>query len=286
MIRQLARYFMSWLQPGRLAANKVYTTIKHPANLDWYESVEIIIPTRDKAELLRACVDSISPLLGTNKVSITVVNNQSVELKSRDYFKDLSDSGIAKVIDFNEDFNFSKICNVAISESAAKIICLLNNDTLALSPDWLENMMAHINSPGVGLVGATLEYQNGEVQHNGIFFREGGIAANLRVLTEAQKKDSSLCLRADGATFACALFKRETWETIGGLDEAFPVGLNDVDFSKRVLSLGQRVEICSKSRLIHRESATRPSKLTVKGFVQGFRDVRVFLKNNPDWFQA
>ena len=42
-------------------------------------------------------------------------------------------------------------------------------------------------------------------------------------------------------TGACLLVKTSVWDEVGGLDEAFAVAFNDVDFCLRVRDAGYRI---------------------------------------------
>lgn len=246
--------------------------------------IEIVIPTRDKPELLSRCVNSILELTKSVDYSVTVVNNGSVEASTLELLKSYSKMGI-KVLDLPVPFNFSKLCNSAIAESPAKFICLLNNDTEISHGSWLEKMLLHLNEDRVQLVGSQLLYANGHIQHNGVYFKFGGIATHLKNRVSASGSNANDCSIADGATFANVVFRKETWSSLGGLDERFPVGLNDVDFCARISKNGGLVAICAESPTLHLESASRPSTISIKGFVRAFLDVLVFLQKYPNWYR-
>lgn len=246
-------------------------------------TIEIIIPTRDKPDLLSKCVDSILKLTTAVDYTVTIVDNGSVEPSTHVLLKNYSAMGL-KIIHLPIPFNFSKLCNFAIVESAAEYICLLNNDTEITNGLWLERMLLHLNVSRVQLVGSQLLYANGEIQHNGVFFKYEGIAAHLKKRVAVSGSSSNDCTIADGATFANVVFKKDTWSRLGGLDERFPVGLNDVDFCARISADGGLVAICAESPTLHLESASRPSTISIKGFMRALLDVTVFLKKYPNWY--
>jgi GT2 family glycosyltransferase len=62
-------------------------------------------------------------------------------------------------------------------------------------------------------------------------------------------------------TGACLAVRRSVYESVGGLDDAFPVAFNDVDFCLRVRSRGLRVVWTPFAELVHHESHSRGSDL-------------------------
>ena len=94
------------------------------------ETVELIIPTRDKADILEVAVRSILEKTTYENYSITIVNNQSQEEKTYDLFEALSTQykNKIKILDYSYPFNYSAINNYAAQQSQAEIIGLINND--------------------------------------------------------------------------------------------------------------------------------------------------------------
>ena len=88
------------------------------------------------------------------------------------------------------------------------------------------------------------------------------------------------CFQVSAVTFACAMIStRKFWE-IGALDEKFPSGFNDVDFSVRSSNHNYNNIVCVKAELVHREAQTRPKSLTLKGFLRAVKDVLAILRKH------
>ena len=60
-------------------------------------------------------------------------------------------------------------------------------------------------------------------------------------------------------TGACLLVKTSVWDEVGGLDEAFAVAFNDVDFCLRLREKGWRIVWTPYAELYHHESKSRGS---------------------------
>lgn len=245
-------------------------------------SVEIVIPTRDKAILLRTCIESVMRETAFKNFTITVVNNRSADNETLDYFDELRDLGI-KILDYSHSFNFSLICNLAAEQSSADFLCFLNNDTQILNSEWLGNLLDHASDDISGVIGATLLSPNNRVNSAGLSFGKTGIAGHvyLGALPDSLEK----CLVVDGVSFACVLISRAKFEFVGKLDSKFPVGLNDVDFSLRAKNLGLVNKVCSKSFVLHHEYQTRKNMKHLAGALFALRDIFVFLQKHKNFYK-
>ena len=89
-----------------------------------------------------------------------------------------------RVMRYARPFNYSAINNYAVHQANGEVLCLLNNDTEVISPDWMEEMLGHLVQERVGIVGAKLYYPDGRVQHAGDVVGVGGIANHLHASIE------------------------------------------------------------------------------------------------------
>jgi GT2 family glycosyltransferase len=226
-------------------------------------TVSIIIPTRDRVDLLRQCIESIQWSTSELAVEIVVVDNCSVELETQAYLSNLAKQGV-KVLKFDEEFNFSKINNFAASRSSGKYLCFLNNDTKALNLGWLSAMVSHAKQPNIGLVGAVLFYPDSRIQHAGLALGHRGIASSPFKGFPASEVPAH-CFSSSAVTFACAVTSKERFLKLSGMDERFAVGLNDVDLCLRATNAGLKNVLCVEARLAHLEYASRSRMTTLKG---------------------
>jgi GT2 family glycosyltransferase len=241
--------------------------------------VSIIIPTRDKPTLLKACIGSIERTTVGLNIEIIVVDNNSVQRETIDYLQTLKTGG-HKVLSYQQKFNFSEICNFAAEEATGEFLCFLNNDIEALEPGWLSYMVEHAMQPSVGLVGAILKFPSGAIQHMGIALGYTGVAGHPGRGENPEHLIPINCYRVSAVTFACAVTSLSKFKSLRGLDPNFPVGFNDVDISIR--SLGQNLEnvVCTHAHLLHRESQSRGRTLSLGGFNQAVEDVLRLLKKH------
>ena len=155
-------------------------------------------------------------------------------------------------------FNYAQANNFAARGTDAAYICLLNDDVLPMDPHWLTRMVGHFADPAVGVVGAKLYYPNATIQHGGVLMGSGGLPDHInRFLPRRAPGYASraiLSQQVSAVTGACMVVRRDVFESVGGLDETFPIAFNDVDFCLRVASAGWSVVFCADAELFHYKS--------------------------------
>ncbi|WP_260428301.1 glycosyltransferase family 2 protein [Burkholderia sp. Bp9031] len=240
--------------PGRC---RVRYPVAEPAPL-----VSIVVPTRDQLGHLRRCISSVLEKTRYGPYEILVVDNQSIEPDTLAYLQSLRQVANVRVLPFDEPFNYSRINNMAIAEAKGELVCLLNNDTEVISPDWLDEMVGVLSSAGVGAVGAKLLYGDGTVQHAGDTVGPGGCANHLHsgIGKDAPGYADRALVAQDlsAVTAACLLTKKSLYQHVGGLNERnLKVAFNDVDYCLRVRDRGFRVVWTPHALLYHHESVSR-----------------------------
>lgn len=224
--------------------------------------ISIIIPTKDKVNILKKCIDSIENKTTYKNYEIIIVDNNSNEIQTKDYLKNLKH----KVIQFNEKFNFSKINNIASKEATGDYIIFLNNDIEILSPDWIESMLEQAQIPEIGAVGAKLLYPDGSIQHAGVILgmspdQATGIAGH--IFNKFSYKDNgyfgfiNVIKNYSAVTAATMMVRKSVFDELGGFDEKLSVCYNDVDLCLRMRKKGYRIVYTPYSELIHHESQSR-----------------------------
>ena len=166
-----------------------------------------------------------------------------------------------RVLRDDSPFDYSALHNAAVPHCRGEILCLLNDDTTVITPDWLSAMVAQLWQPGIGLVGAKLLYPDGRIQHAGVVLGPQGLAAHV-----GQFRDQAdfgyfgrlaLASEFQACTAACIVVRRETWDRVGGLSEELRVAFNDIDFCLKVQRSGLKVSYTPHAQLIHYESVSR-----------------------------
>lgn len=223
--------------------------------------VSIVIPTRDRMDLLGVCVNSLRERTDYPAWDICIADNDSAEPATHQFFDTLRAQG-HHVVPCPGEFNFSRIVNTAVARTSADIVVLLNNDVEITEPGWLTALVRHARRPEIGCVGAKLYYPDGRIQHAGVTIGLGNLAGHLMRFFQGDSpgyRDQLRYLRSVRAvTAACFAVRREIWDAVQGFDEAhLPVAYNDVDFCLRVEERGYRNLWTPHASLIHHEYASR-----------------------------
>lgn len=213
--------------------------------------VSVVIPTRDRVDLLRKAVASVESAAWQRR-EIVIVDNGSVEAATLAYL----DATPHRVVRDGGDFNFSRLVNAGVKAASGDHLLLLNNDTIAQDPNWIGEMLQHSQRPGVGAVGARLFYPNGHPQHEGVAIGAGGVFA-LHLDWRGYLALGGVARDVAAVTAACMMTPRAAWEQAGGFDESLAVVYNDIDYCLRLRDLGLRVVYTPHARLTHLEGASR-----------------------------
>ncbi|MCC8954813.1 glycosyltransferase family 2 protein [Bradyrhizobium sp. Pear77] len=229
--------------------------------VDWNERTTIIIPTRNRAELLKRCIETVLPAAHETNARILVVDNGSSEPEALDYLEGLSADDI-DVISVEGPFNFAAINNAAVDCVDTENICFLNNDVQALDDGWLAEMLWRLSALDVGAVGAKLLWPSSVVQHGGVVLGANFSAAhafNDRMDGDPGYGDLlQVAHECSAVTAACLLMRKCDFVAVGGMDEIrFPISFNDIDLCLKLRQLGKRIVFTPDAKLVHLESASR-----------------------------
>jgi GT2 family glycosyltransferase len=223
--------------------------------------VAVIIPTRDRPDLLRACLDGLTRT-SPRAQEIVLVDHVTKDAEALSLLENARRAG-AIVVRADGPFNFPKLIRLGFEASSASVLCLLNNDVTPIDTDWLAALHVDASRDDIGVVAPMLLFPNRAIQHMGITVNR---AIGLRHLCERMllnHPDPAHLLRArrsvSAVTGACFMTRRSVFDALNGLDEQFPSDFNDVDYCLRCWAQGWKVILNPDIRLTHQESATRAS---------------------------
>jgi O-antigen biosynthesis protein len=224
--------------------------------------VAIIIPTRDRVDLLRSCIDSIRERSSYDRYEVTIVDNQSREPSTIEYLASFD----GPVIRYPYRFHFARMMNLAALSVDADQIVFLNNDVEINSGGWLEAMLEHAQRSEVGAVGARLLYGDRRVQHEGIFVGLGRYTAgNVDFSGSPRSRGEWHFMSTTGGlvrnfaavTGACLMIRPPVFWEVGGFAEQLHVAFNDVDLGLRLRHRGYELVYTPHATLTHYESVSR-----------------------------
>ncbi len=221
--------------------------------------VSIIIPFKDKVDLLKVCVESILTKTTYKNYELILLSNNSTEQATRDYLKTLTMPNIKQFV-HDVPFNFSELNNFGRSKASGDYLVLLNNDTSVINGEWLEELLGVASQPWAGAVGPILFYPNNTIQHAGIILGMDTMAGHVwrhlheDALTPFGRPYWPRNYLA--VTAACVMVKTSKYDEVGGLDETFIMAGQDVAFSLRLHEKGYRNIYWPFAKLYHYENVS------------------------------
>lgn len=245
-----------WIEP--LPA---FGTVRMRRMVGMRRKVCIVIPTRDRLDLLERCVASIERQTAYESYEIIIVDNGTTDPATLRFLHHCGH----RVKRIDGPFNYAAIHNEAVEDTDAEWLIFLNNDTEVIDPNWIEALAEYGQRPEIGAVGVRLLFPDHRIQHQGVIL---GIQARAShafagsLPNDAGARGQMQAARNFSAvTAACMFTRRSVFLEMGGYDtENFKIAYNDVDYCLRLWEAGYRVVCTPHTALIHYETSSRPNK--------------------------
>lgn len=234
--------------------------------------VSIVVPFRDKPELLAQLLDSAERFPPGVAHEWLFVDNGSAR----------SPALPGRVVRDDGPFNWSRLNNLGARHASGTHLLFLNNDVEAASRDWLRVLMEYASLDDVGAVGANLWYPDGTVQHSGVALGVKGLAGHVFSRWREGHTPFGTPLQTrqvSAVTGACLLTPRALFERLGGFDEQLPISGGDVEYCLRTKL---RVLNVPHVKLIHHESLSRSGIALTKANID--RERAAYWPHLPDPF--
>lgn len=219
--------------------------------------VSIIIPCFNRAQLTKECIEQLCANDPAANYEVIFVDNGSND-ETADILKAIE--GDVKVVRFNHNRGFAVACNQAACIAEGKYFVFLNNDTLPQA-GWLDQLLAaYARHPKAGAVGSLLLYPDGTVQHAGIAINERKVPYHIFQNFSAADTAVNDERAMTAVTGACMLVTADVFRTMGGFDENYLNGFEDVDFCMRLADAGFVSIYAPQSIVIHHEESSAGRK--------------------------
>lgn len=308
----LQRHFDARGIPARIESTQESFVYKANYLLDDpHPKVSIIIPSKDHSDVLDTCLRSILEKTTYDNYEIIVVENNSTEPETFKYYESLEKKGAywpihaverkfsnesrlqapISILVWPHEFNYSKIVNFGAQHATGDYLLFLNNDTEVIASSWLEEMVGYFTRPEVGVVGVKLYFRDGLVQHAGVQAGPYDEAVHVNQNFSSTKPGYlSKAVRPgnfSAVTGACQMVRASLFYSLGGYDERFVVGFNDVDFCMRVQQAGYFVVYSPYVELYHFEFVSRGRESVNDQKKKRWESERdLFMKLWPDPFET
>lgn len=214
--------------------------------------VSIIILNWNQLAFLKRCINALLENTAYPNFEIIILDNGSKEEGTKDYLKSLP----FQVIFSSKNLGYAKGNNLAAKYAKGEYFLFLNNDTLA-QKNWLSPLVELMNKrPDCGIAGSKLLYPNGHIQHIGVVFDWRGNRRHIFKNYPADIPPAQEIRECEAVTGACLLIRQKIFEEVGGFDEKFKNGSEDIDLCLKVRAKGYRIFFCPDSVLIHFEKTS------------------------------
>jgi len=183
----------------------------------------------------------------------------------------LADSAYARfslpfrLLILGQNSGFAPASNFGLRAAAGMFVCFMNSDIFPITPDWPRRLAARLQAEAdLGVVGPLLLFEDGSVQHQGIYFRRQPMFGNWHFPQHENKgwriqNDSGL-IRKPAITGACMMLRRSLALDIGGFDESYVIGdFEDTDLCLKLRRRGLAAALDFDVRMHHLERKSQAS---------------------------
>lgn len=230
----------------------------------------IIIPVFNRVELTQECLMHLAKVTTGISYEVVLVDNHSTDGTS-EFLETLG--GDVQIIRNATNLGFAKACNQGACAAKGKYLVFLNNDTIP-KPGWLGPLLQEVDShDDVAVVGSKLLYQNNTIQHVGVVFSKL-LQEPYHFLSGVEESMPAVNIRRElqAVTAACMLVRKEIFEDVGGFDEGFVNGFEDMDLCLKIRAMGKKVIYQPKSCVYHLEGQTAGRKTHNEANAKRFKE--------------
>ncbi len=215
--------------------------------------VSILIPLFNRLDLTRACLESLERTAGRLRYEVILLDDGSTD-GTREFLGTLRQPRYRVVLNA-QPRGYAANNNHGARLARAPVLCLLNNDTVLL-PGWLAPMLRVLRrTAGTACVGnVQREPFSGLIDHIGVYFNAEGTPMHAGKNDAVPPKDEFG--RWPAVTAACCVVPKNVFIALGGFDEGFRNGFEDIDFCLRASEAGYRHYVANRSSIYHYISAS------------------------------
>ena len=221
--------------------------------------VAVIIPTYNNWGFTHRCLKALLERnINKTKYEIVIVDNNSTDETRKSIQPFLKKYTNLKLILNEQNYGFAIANNIGAKSTNADYLVFLNNDT-EVSGDWLDKLISASMDMNVGIVGAKLLYPDKTIQHAGVAIADYKNQLVAYHLFQKEAKDyipANVYRNYQAVTGACLLINKNVFDAVGGFDEGYINGYEDVDLCFKVAEKGYKIKYCPETEIFHYESKT------------------------------
>lgn len=228
--------------------------------------VSFIIPLYNCLPLTQAMLASLQATLPPDLAHEIIFIDDGSTDGTRAWLQSLNTTGASpfRVLLNDRNLGYAGANNRAAAVARGELLALLNND-LILTPGWIEPILDVFSDLGparAGLVGnVQLDAKSGAIDHAGIVINVQGKPIHLRELPPRAARLNRMRWTPPALTGACLFVTRALWQQLGGFDEAFMNGGEDIDLCFRARAAGRTNVVALDSVIRHHVSSSPGRKV-------------------------
>lgn len=237
-------------------------------------SVSIVIPTKNNCTVLHNLLHTLFEVTNYPNFEVILVDNNSNEEALKTYYSRIVKDHPIRIVNFNEEFNYSRANNLGASLSQSDLLLFINNDMEIIDPEWLNELCQWSMVEEIGVVGAKLLHMENTIQHAGVILGLQGFVGHLYL--DVPDHYHGIAGSVDwyrnlyAVTGACQMMRKTTFTELGGYDENFQLVFSDIDLCLRAIKKGYRNLYTPNAVLKHLEGKSRGYKSPNKDILRGF----------------
>jgi GT2 family glycosyltransferase len=212
-------------------------------------TVAAVIPTWNRRDLLDTLLKSLAAQTRSFEEIIVVDNG------SADDSADLAERTGAKVLRLGQNVGFAAAVNRGVESAGAEWVAILNND-VTLEPDWLAKLLAPVSGDIWFATGKILQAGHPHLVDGAFDEVSRGACASRCGYGKPDGPVWNRPRRIRLAPMTAAIFRKQLFRDLGGLDETFGSYLEDVDFGLRCALAGREGLYVPSAKAHHLGSAT------------------------------
>jgi GT2 family glycosyltransferase/glycosyltransferase involved in cell wall biosynthesis len=201
--------------------------------------VSILMVTYNCRDFLRPCLDSIFRNTAYPNYELVVVDNNSKDGTLEVLREYAAGQPLIRLEPLEENRGFAGGNNEAARLSRGDYLLLLNPDTI-VTFGWLHRLLRVLhNYPGAGVVVPVTNFSGNETKINVSYSDLEGMEEFAHFVAARRM---GIAFEVPVAPLFCGLIARSLWQSLGGLDERYRVGMfEDDDLSLRVQQANLKV---------------------------------------------
>ena len=233
------------------------------------DRITVVVLNWETPDLTLRCVDALRGD-GVPAERIVVVDNGSRDGSAKRFRRDSAD---CVVVALPENIGYARAANAGARALEGDAYLVMNNDAFVHRPGSVRALLGALADPSVGIVVPRLRNEDLTLQPTVRPLTTPGVAlvratgVGRLVPNRWQPAwshhwdhgGSRAVEAADGAVF---LVRRETWDQLGGYNEARRMYGEDSDLCWRTRRLGWRIWFCAEAEFVHLGNATGSRRWT------------------------